>query len=140
MVDSRQGEAMANELEARVERVEKKVDALTASIDARFDQVDVAIAEQQQYTTFAFFQLEARLIARMDNGFARMEGRFQQIDGKLDQIDRQFQQVDGRFAQIDGRFSRIERKLDQFIDTQSRANALMERRLRRLEPPTPDGE
>jgi hypothetical protein len=34
---------------------------------------------------------------------------------------------------MDGSLARVERKLDQFIDVQSRTNALVERRLRALE-------
>ena len=45
-----------------------------------------------------------------------------------------FKSVDGRLDGIDGGFNRIERKLDRFIDTQSTANELVERRLRTLEP------
>ena len=36
-------------------------------------------------------------------------------------------------TEMDSRFNRVERTLDQFIDTQSRANELTERRLTRLE-------
>lgn len=38
------------------------------------------------------------------------------------------------FNGVDSRFNRLELKLDQFIDTQSKANELVERRLRALEP------
>jgi hypothetical protein len=109
--------ASANELEIRVERVEGKLDALSTSVDERFDRVDAALVEQRQYAEFGYLQLEAKLGARMDAGFA---------------------QVDVRFAQVDARFARVERKLDQFIDTQSRTNELVERRLRLVEPPAPD--
>jgi hypothetical protein len=77
--------------------VEQKLDALSASVDKRFDAVDkqfetvtVAIVEQRQYTEFAFGRVETRL-------------------------------------------DRIERKLDQFIDTQTKTNELVERRLTRFE-------
>lgn len=38
-----------------------------------------------------------------------------------------------RFDRLDGRMGRVERKLDQFIDVQSAANLLVERRLNALE-------
>jgi hypothetical protein len=101
----------------RVQAVEQKIDALSASVDARFDQVDVAIAEQRRHTEFAY----ERLDSKMDAGFAR--------------IDERFGQIDGRFAQMDGRFARLERKLDQFIDAQTKTNELVERRLRLWGPP-----
>jgi len=120
MVDSRKGKTMTDGLDNlpdRVQTVEQKVDALSTSVDARFDQVDAAIAEQRQYTEFAY----DRLNSKMDAGFAR--------------IDERFGRIDGRFAQMDGRFARLERKLDQFIDTQSKTNELVERRLHLWEPP-----
>jgi len=120
MVDSRKGKTMTDGLDNlpdRVQTVEQKVDALSTSVDARFDQVDAAIAEQRQYTEFAY----DRLNSKMDAGFAR--------------IDQRFGRIDGRFAQMDGRFARLERKLDQFIDTQSKTNELVERRLHLWEPP-----
>ena len=115
------------ELETRLLRVEAKLDALTESVDVRFGAVDEAIAEQRQYTEFAFHQVV---------------GRFDQVDGRFGQVDRRFDQVDGRFDQVDGRFNGLDRKLDQFIDTQSKANELVERRLNALESrraANPDG-
>jgi hypothetical protein len=91
--------------------VDERFDTLSASVDERFDAVDVALIEQRQYTEFAF----NRLADEMRNGFGAVNGR---LDG------------------VDGRFNRLERKLDQFIDTQSRANELVERRLTALEPPS----
>jgi hypothetical protein len=96
--------------------VDERFDTLSTSVDERFDAVDVALIEQRQYTEFAF----DRLADEMRNGFGAIEGRLGGIDGRL--------------GGIDGRFNRLERKLDQFIDTQSRANELVERRLTALEP------
>ncbi|MEO6238335.1 MAG: hypothetical protein ABIQ52_15155 [Vicinamibacterales bacterium] len=122
----------------RTETVEQKVDKLSASVDRRFDDVDVALVEQRKYTEFAF----DRLAGEMRDGFKGVDGRLNFIDGRLNSIDGRFNSIDGRFNSIDGRFNsidgrlnRIERKLDQFIDTQSTANALVERRLTALEPP-----
>ena len=90
------------------ETVEQKLDKLSASVDHRFDAVDrqfddvrAALAEQRQYTEFAF----DRVASEMRDGFKGVEGRF----------------------------NKLERKLDQFIDTQSKANELVERRLQMLE-------
>jgi hypothetical protein len=73
-----------NAWHGRLETVEQKIDILTVSVDVRFDEVTAALAEQRQYTEFAFRQLSAR----MDGFDVRLEG--------------------------------IGRKLDQFIDVQSR--------------------
>ena len=89
--------------------VDERFDTLSASVDERFDAVDVALIEQRQYTEFAFDRL-------------------------ADEVRTGFEGVNGRLDGADGRFNRLERKLNQFIDTQSRANELVERRLIALEP------
>ena len=98
------------------ETTEQKLDALSTSVDKRFDDVDQrfdavdeALVEQRRYTEFAFDKLAAEMKAGFDK-------------------------VNGRFDTIESRFNRVERKLDQFIDTQAKANALVERRLQSLEP------
>ena len=104
-------ETVGQKLDTLSASVDQRFDTLSASVDERFDAVDVALIEQRQYTEFAF----NRLADEMRNGFEAVNGR---LDG------------------VDGRFNRLERKLDQFIDTQSRANELVERRLTALEPPS----
>ncbi len=71
-------------------------------------------------------ETQERLDSKMDGGIARLDAT----------MDAGFANVDARFTSMDGRFSRLERKLDQFIDTQSKANELVERRLQALEPPS----
>ena len=95
-------------LEERIQVVEGKVDQLATAMVAGFQAVDDALREQREYTEFAF----ARLEQRMDAGFAR---------------------IDDRFSKMDAGLARVERKLDQFIDVQSRTNELVEHRLRALE-------
>ena len=55
----------------------------------------------------------------------------------LDRVDESFAEmrdlVYDRTEKLNSRFNRLERKLDQFIDTQSKTNELTERRLIRLE-------
>jgi len=125
------------------ETVEQKLDKLSASVDHRFDAVDhrfdavdqrfhavdrqfddvmAALAEQRQYTEFAF----DRLASEMRAGFKGIEGRFNGVETRFDGLE-------SRFDGLEGRFNRLERKLDQFIDTQSKANELVERRLQMLE-------
>jgi hypothetical protein len=95
----------------RLATVEGKLDQLAHSVDERFNAVDSAFVEQREYTEFAF----ERLQGDMQAGFGEVSRRF---DG-----------VSERFDGMASRFDRLERKLDQFIDTQSRTNALVERRL-----------
>ncbi|HET9358670.1 MAG TPA: hypothetical protein VFO58_02925 [Vicinamibacterales bacterium] len=66
---------------------------MTTKLDAW--PVRVAAIELRQYTEFAFGQLERRMV----DGFTRLE--------KLRAVD-------------SARLERLERKLDQFIDSQSR--------------------
>ena len=158
MVNSHTDEAMVE----RIERIEKKLDDLAASIDRRFDAVGAefdavagAFVEQRQYTEFAFSRLEAKMDGRfasvetrMDTGFAQVDSRFSTLEAGMDtrfaQVDSRFStlevKMDTRFGQADARFDRLERKLDDFIkkqgeanEAQRRANELVERRLNRLE-------
>jgi hypothetical protein len=85
---------------------------LSLSTERRFDAVGVALLEQREYTEFAF----ERLRTEMNDRFAV---------------------VDKRFDAADARFARFERKLDQFVDVQSRRNELVERRLDALEGRSP---
>lgn len=111
MVDFDDGDPMipTNDLETRVGRLDRKLDALSASVDTRFDAlsasvdtrfnaVDAAILEQRQYTKFAHDRLYDAMMA----GFGR--------------IDSRFADVHKRFEDVGQRFDRLERKLDQFID------------------------
>jgi hypothetical protein len=103
------------------ETVEQKVDKLSASVDHRFDAVDrqfddvrAALAEQRQYTEFAF----DRLASEMRAGFKGVESRFDGLDSRFGGLESRFGGLESRFDGLEGRFSRLERKLDQFIDTQ----------------------
>jgi thioredoxin-like negative regulator of GroEL len=107
MVDSRKGVTMTGE----VDDVQKGVQAVEQKVDALSASVDAR-----------FDAVDAALIEqRQYTEFA---------------FDRLASEMRAGFNDIDGRFNRIERKLHQFIDTQSRANELVERRLRALEPPS----
>jgi chromosome segregation ATPase len=145
------------ELTERVSALEETVSALPASIDRHFDAVDVSFAEMRQLV----YEREEKLRTEMLAGFARIEGRFAGVDRHFARVERRFEGLEGRFERLEGRFEglegcferlegrfeglegrfegleggfgRLERKLDQFIDTQSRTNALAERRLTRLE-------
>lgn len=91
------------------ETVGQKLDTLSASVDKRFDT----------------------LTTRFDTLSASVDERFDAVDVALIE---QRQYTEFAFDRLDGRFDRLERKLDQFIDTQSTANKLVERRLTALEP------
>jgi len=102
-------------LEERIQVVETKVDQLASAMNAGFRAVEEALREQREYTEFCFVRLEQR----MDAGFSR--------------IDERFGEIDDRFGRMEAGLARVERKLDQFIDVQSRTNELVERRLLALE-------
>ena len=128
--------AELDKLETRVGRLEESLDALARTIDKGFDGVDAAFLDLRNYIEHAFGTLSAEMqsgIRRVDGRFDQIHGRFEQINKRFDQIDERFGQVDLGFDQMDSRFNRLERKLDQFIDTQSKTNELTERRLARLE-------
>ena len=113
-----------DELRETVERVQADV----RRFDERFNQVDAALLEQRQYTEFAFERLDAK-IEHLDTKVERLDTKVERLDTKVDRLD-------GKVERLDGNVSRIERKLDQFIDTQTKANELVERRLQLLESQT----
>ena len=101
----------------RVQGVEQKLDALSASVGAGFEHVDAALLEQREYTEFAYEKLDSK----MDAGFSRLDQKMDAGFSRLDQrMDAGFAQVDGRFAELErkigGRFARLERKIDQIVD------------------------
>ena len=110
----------------RFDTVDEQFATFSASVDERFDAVDMALVEQRQYTEFAF--------DRLDRRFDGVDSRLDSVDSRLDSVDRRLDSVDRRLDGVNSRFDRLERKLDQFIDTQSTANKLVERRLTALEP------
>lgn len=77
---------------------------MTSKLDAW--PVRVAATELRQYTEFAFGQLERRMV----DGFTRLE-RLQAVDS--------------------ARLERLERKLDQFIDSQSQRSPRRQTRRRK---------
>lgn len=120
---------MVNELEGlpeRVERVERKVDVLTSSVEERFDGVDQAFAEAHEFTQFASNQLRTEMherFERVDRRFESVDARFESVDARFDRVDARFDGVDARFDRIDARFdamdtrsNRLERKVDRILD------------------------
>ena len=62
-------------LPERIDVLERKLDALSVSVDRRFDEVQDQVVEQRMYTEFAFDRVEQSL----ERGLAR-------LDRKLDQL------------------------------------------------------
>jgi hypothetical protein len=105
-----------NEGLERVVRIEKKLDALSTSVDERFKDVDKRFdevrdhfVEQREYVEFAYDQLNRR----MSDGFAGLDQRI--IDVK---------------QELTGGFARVERKLGRLIDSQTKPSATPSRRVR----------
>jgi len=63
-------------LPAKVDAIEQKLDALTVSVDGRFDEVTSALVEQRQYTDVAF----ERLRSEMSAGFTAMTTNFGRLE------------------------------------------------------------
>ena len=96
--------------------------------DERFNEVDAALLEPRQYTEFALERLDAKI--------EHLDTKVDRLDMKVDRLDTTVERLAGKGERLDGNVSRIERKLDQFIDTQTKANELVERRLQLLESET----
>lgn len=81
---------MAENLESlpeRVDVIERKLDALSLSVDTRFDAVDGHVAEQRRYIEFAYQRLEERMNAgfdRLDGGLLAVNSRLERLEAKLD--------------------------------------------------------
>jgi hypothetical protein len=155
----------------RVVRIEKKLDALSISVDERFNEVRDHFVEQREYIEFAYDRLDrrisdglARLEQRVSEGFAASDQRMDMFDQRMDTFDQRMDRFDQRMDRFDQRmdmfdqrmdtldqrmdsldqrmahgfaaadqrtidlkheltegFSRVERKLDQFIESQSRS-------------------
>jgi tetrahydromethanopterin S-methyltransferase subunit G len=88
--------------------LEQKIDALSSSVDQRFGAVD-----------------------------QRFNAIDRQFDGVTAVLVEQRQYTEFAFGRVENRLDRIERKLDHFLDTQSKHNELIERRLQRLESAGP---
>ena len=116
-------------LERKVDALSANVDALSASVDQRFDEVAKGFVEQRQYTEFAF----DRLTVEMRGGFNELRGGFNELRGGFNELRGGLNELRGGLNELRGGVQRFERKLDQFIDMQSKTNELVERRLNALE-------
>ena len=105
-----------NEGLERVARIEKKLDALSTSVDERFKDVDKRFdevrdrfVEQREYVEFAYDQLNRRI----SGGFAGLDQRVTDVKQELT-----------------GGLARVERRLDRLIDSQTSPSAPPSRRVR----------
>jgi chromosome segregation ATPase len=153
-------DARFNAVDVRFDAVDARFDA----VDARFDAVDVrfdAVDARFDAMDARFDAMDARFEA-VDARFEAVDARFDGVDTRLEELTEQLatglaeqraytdhafgrlrqdlQEQSARtaagFDRTDGHLARIERKLDRFIDTQSKTNELIDRRLQRLESPS----
>lgn len=108
-------------LEGRVDRIEAKLDGLAASVDERFNQVDKRFDQMDE----RFNALEVSIDVRFNDVTAAFVEQRQYTDSAFTTL----------LGQMSAGFQRIERKLDGFIEVQTRTNELVEKRLTRLEGP-----
>ena len=80
---------------AHFDRIDQRFRDLTASVDARFEQVDARFEQVDQ----RFRDLTASVDAR----FEQVDARFELVDKRFDQMDRRFDQIDRRFDLLDER-------------------------------------
>ena len=125
MADEQADEKRLVTIEGKIDRLSVAVDERFASVDQRFAAVDAAFVEQREYTEFAF----ERLSREMKGGFDEVARGFAGVSRGFAEVSAGFAEVFGGFAEVFRRFDRLEGKLDGFIDTQSKANELVERRL-----------
>ena len=93
--------------EERLERIERKLDALTDGVIRRFIRVNGSIATLDQ---------------KVDAGFARVDARFTRVDAQFTRVDARFTRIDAGIVALNHKTSRIEAKLDSIEKTQSNIN------------------
>ena len=104
-------------LEARVQALETKMDQVPAMLDRRFDAVDAAIAEQRQYTEFAFDSLKTELKAELKSELGGVKGELKaDIAGVRVELKAELAELRNEVRTVTSGLGRVERKLDQFID------------------------
>jgi chromosome segregation ATPase len=134
---------MLDSLPERMAIVEQKIDTLSVSVDARFEEVTAHFVEQREYIDFVGTRVEQKLSARFDgleramiDGFDRVDVRFGGMDQRFEEIDERFEQVDKRFDRVEVRLDRVEVRLDRVearLDRVEARLARVEARLDRVE-------
>jgi hypothetical protein len=132
---------VTEQLPERVDRIEHKLDALTASVDRRFDEVSEHFVEQREYTEFAFDRLRKemlegfnRLESKLDTNVERLERKLdtsvERLEGKLDGSVKGLEgKLDENVKRLEGTIASLGRKLDRFMKDQ--AGPPRRRRVRR---------
>jgi hypothetical protein len=106
-----------NEGLERVVRIEKKLDALSVSVDERFTDVDKRFdevgdhfVEQREYIDFAYERLDRRISEgltrverRMSEGFAASDQRMDTFNQRLDMFDQRMDEFNQRMDTLDQR-------------------------------------
>ena len=74
------------DIKGKLNHLSERFDHLSASVDERFDAVDVAIREQREYTEFAY--------GRMDKRFDQIQLSFGRLEAKVDERFGRFESWD----------------------------------------------
>ena len=75
-------DALAVSVNGRFDDVNQRLDALAMLVDRRFSAVDEQFVEQRQYTEFAFARLEQMMTSGFDR-LARLDRRMDQLVDRL---------------------------------------------------------
>jgi chaperonin cofactor prefoldin len=115
---SREGDRKMNdtELQATLEKLDSKIDALADDMRAGFDRADKQLESRLAET---FTQTQGGFDASHDFAMflderlrGDMNARFDEVDSKLGTIDRRFDAVDARFDRLETRFDGLETRFD----------------------------
>ena len=93
--------------EERLERLERKLDALTAGVAKGFD--------------------------RVEGQFERVDARFDRVDARFDQVEALFERVDSRFDRVEKYLKSIEKTQGTINGELSDSVASQEQRLAAIE-------
>jgi chaperonin cofactor prefoldin len=106
-------------LPERVELIERKLDALSVSVDQRFNVVDErleAINKRFDAADRRFDSFEASVIEHFIEQRQYTEFAFERLEKRLSAHDVRLARIEGHVADGAVRLERLERKLDQFIE------------------------
>ncbi len=132
-----------NEGLERVVRIEKKLDALSVSVDERFTDVDKRFdevgdhfVEQREYIDFAYERLDRRISEgltrverRMSEGFAASDQRMDTFNQRLDMFDQRMDTFNQRLDMFDQRMDEFNQRMDTLDQRRADGFAAVDHRI-----------
>ena len=108
-------------INARIDSVETRIDAVERNLNARIDSVEARIDAVERNLNARIDSVQSGLNARIDSLEKNFEGRFARIDGDIRELRRGQKVLNQGFSALTERVARIESSL--FASAEKRARA-----------------